>query len=84
MIATLSLEPDRMSHVVGRRTERDERAANACAGGQTREAKPEAAVAAIGLILEEVGPFAALILLNASISAVEDRVRGFKTPLHGS
>jgi hypothetical protein len=67
--------------IVGRRTERDDLAANASARGQTREAKLEAAAAAIGLILEEVGPFAALILLNASISAVEDRVRGFHRPL---
>jgi hypothetical protein len=43
--------------------------------GNSREARLQAAASAIAMICQEIGPAAALVLLNASIDAVSDQFR---------
>ena len=44
----------------------------------SRQQQLQAAASAISLILDQIGPHAALILLNASIDAVVDRLRAMQ------
>jgi hypothetical protein len=43
--------------------------------GGSRQAQLRAAATALSLILDQIGPAAALILLNASLDAVADRLK---------
>jgi hypothetical protein len=44
-------------------------------GGSQRQLQLQAAATAIALIVEQIGPAAGLVLLNASLDAVVDRLR---------
>jgi hypothetical protein len=46
----------------------------------TRQAQLRAAATAIALILDEIGPAAGLILLNAALDAVTDRLQDSAAP----
>ncbi len=48
--------------------------------GGSRQAQLRAAATAIALILDQIGPAAGLILLNASLDAVTDRLKAAAQP----
>jgi hypothetical protein len=58
----------------------DDIAASASGKRGSREQQLKAAATAISIILDQIGPDAALVLLNASIDAVIDRIEASENP----
>jgi hypothetical protein len=60
---------------IGGRHKLEDAIADATVGRDSRQKSLEAAGQAISMILREIGEDCALILLNASIAVVEDRIK---------
>jgi hypothetical protein len=60
---------------IGGRHKLEDAIADAVVGRDSRQRRLDAAGQAITMILREIGPDAALILLNAAIAGVEDAIK---------
>ena len=60
---------------VGGRHKLEDAVADATVGRDSRQRRLDAAGQAISMILQEIGPDAAIVLLNAAIAGVEDAIK---------